>query len=71
MSTVEEIEHAAEQLAPSDFACLAAWVSARYHDAWTRQMERDSTTGKLDFLFEEAETERAAAQLRDWPTGKK
>ena len=71
MSTVEEIERAAEQLAPSDFDRLAAWVSARYHDAWTRQMECDAKTGKLDFLFEEAETERAAGRLRDWPADEK
>ncbi len=71
MSTVEEIEHAAEQLAPSDFDRLAAWISTRYHAIWTAQMERDSAAGKLDFLFEEAEAERAAGQLRDWPTDKK
>ena len=51
MSTVEEIEQAAEQLAPSEFARLALWVSARYHALWTRQMERDEASGKLDFLF--------------------
>ena len=60
MNTVEEIEQAAEQLAPSDFDRLASWVSARYHDLWKRQMERDATAGRLDFLFNEAAAERQA-----------
>ncbi len=67
MSTVEEIEQAAEQLAPSDFDRLAAWISARYHELWTRQMERDAAAGRLDFLFQEAAAERQAGSLHDWP----
>jgi hypothetical protein len=69
MNTVEEIEQAAEQLAPTDFNRLALWVSTRYHDLWQRQMERDAADGKLDFLFKEAEDERQASLLRDWPSG--
>jgi hypothetical protein len=67
MSTVEEIEQAAEQLAPTDFVRLASWVGARHHKMWTQQMERDAGEGKLDFLFDEADAERKANQLRDWP----
>jgi len=70
MSTVEEIERAAERLSPAEFARLAAWVSARNHELWTRQLERDATSGRLDFLFEEADTERQAGQLHDWPSDK-
>ena len=69
MNTVEEIEQAAEQLAPSEFDRLALWVSTRYHDLWKRQMKRDGTDGKLDFLFKEAEEERQANLLRDRPNG--
>jgi hypothetical protein len=67
---VEEIEQAAERLAPSDFDRLALWVSTRYHDLWKRQMERDATDGKLDFLFHEADDERQAGLLHDWPFDK-
>jgi hypothetical protein len=72
MNTVEEIEQAAEQLAPSDFDRLALWVSTRYHDLylWKRQMERDATDGKLDFLFKDATVEPQASLLRDWPSDK-
>jgi hypothetical protein len=58
MTTVEEIEQAAERLAPSDFDRLAAWISARYHELWKRQMDNDAKSGRLDFLFNEAESER-------------
>lgn len=71
MSTVEEIEQAAERLAPAEFARLASWVSARHHNLWRQQMDRDSAAGKLDFLFEEAETEREAGMMHDWPSDKK
>ena len=70
MSTVEEIEQAAERLAPSDFDRLAAWVSARYHELWSQQMERDAAAGRLDFLFDEATAERQAGSLHDWPSDK-
>ena len=71
MTTVEEIEQAAERLTPTDFDRLAAWVSARYHDLWKRQMDDDAAGGKLDFLFNESAAERAAGSLHDWPTDKK
>ena len=70
VNTVEEIEKAAEQLAPFDFDRLALWVSTRYHDVWKRQMERDATDGKLDFLFTEAAVEHQAKRLHDWPSDK-
>jgi hypothetical protein len=71
MTTVEEIEQAAERLAPSDFDRLASWISARYHELWKRQMDSDAVAGKLDFLFNEAAAERAAGSLHDWPADKK
>lgn len=67
MSAVEEIERAVEQLTPADFARLASWVDARRHAQWTRQMDQDAAAGRLDFLFEEADADRAAGQLHDWP----
>jgi len=70
MTTVEEIEQAAAQLAPGDFERLASWVGQRHHDLWKEQLESDSVTGKLDFLFNEAATERQVGQLHDWPVDK-
>jgi hypothetical protein len=33
-------------------------------------MDRDSSAGKLEFLFEEAESEFAIGVIREWPTRK-
>jgi hypothetical protein len=33
-------------------------------------MDSDATAGKLDFLFHEADAERAAGSLHDWPAEK-
>jgi hypothetical protein len=30
-------------------------------------MDKDAASGKLDRLFEEAESERGNGELRDWP----
>jgi hypothetical protein len=48
------------QLPPKELAELAAFVSEQDNAAWDKQMEQDAVSGKLDFLFEEAERERAA-----------
>jgi hypothetical protein len=34
---------------------------------WDQQIDRDSSTGKLNFLFEEAVFESAQGLLREWP----
>jgi hypothetical protein len=33
-------------------------------------MDGDSAAGKLDFLFDEAESESAKGLLREWPSSK-
>ena len=68
MSTVEEIESAIENLDEAEFLRLAKWLEAKVADAWDRRMERDSASGKLDFLFEEAADERDADTLKSWPS---
>jgi hypothetical protein len=67
MSTVQEIKQAIEQLPQKDFWELSEWVIRRHEDAWDRQVNEDAVAGRLDFLFEEAEAERKAGKLRDWP----
>jgi hypothetical protein len=36
---------------------------------WEEQIDRDSSTGRLDFLFEEAGRESVQGLLREWPGG--
>ena len=67
--SLTEIKSAVRQLPPKELAELAAFVSKQDNAAWDKQMEQDAASGKLDFLFEEAERKRAAGKLRDWPEG--
>jgi hypothetical protein len=67
--SLTEIKSAVRQLPPKDLAELAAFILEQDNAAWDKQIEQDAASGKLDFLFEEAERERAAGKLHDWPTG--
>ena len=65
--SLTEIKSAVRELPPAELAELAAFISEQDNAAWDKQKEQDAASGKLDFLFEEAERERAAGKLRDWP----
>jgi hypothetical protein len=69
-TSLAEIKTAVRKLSPKELAELTAFISKENNAAWDAQMEKDAASGKLDFLFEEAERERAAGQLRDWPDKK-
>jgi hypothetical protein len=70
MSTIDEIERAIESLPASDVARLTDRLIERRNEAWNRQMNEDAEGGKLDFLFQEADEERKAGTLHDWPPRK-
>jgi hypothetical protein len=67
MSTVQEIERAAEQLPPEDFAKLAAWVRQRQSEVWDRRIEADIQAGRLDKRAEEAVSEFRRGETRPFP----
>lgn len=67
MDRVEEIEAAIEGLPPDEYRRIAQWFRAREEERWDEEMDRDSSAGKLDFLFEEAESESAKGLLHEWP----
>jgi len=54
MTKVEALEDEIEKLSPPEFAELRNWLLERDWENWDRQIERDSESGKLDRLFEEA-----------------
>ncbi len=70
MDRVEEIEDAISSLAPEEYQRLAQWFHAREQMLWDEEMDRDSSAGRLDFLFDEAEEESAQGLLREWPPHK-
>lgn len=65
--SLAEIKQAVAQLPPQEVTALTAYLVELDQAAWDKQIEADSASGKLDFLFEEAEKERVAGTLRDWP----
>jgi hypothetical protein len=70
MDRVEEIEAAIDGLPPEEYRRIVQWFHAREQERWDEQMDRDSSAGKLDILFEEAESESAKGLLREWPPRK-
>ncbi|HYV61221.1 MAG TPA: hypothetical protein VE958_01020 [Bryobacteraceae bacterium] len=67
MSRVEEIEAAIDGLPPAEYRRIVHWFRAREQKRWDDQLDSDSSSGKLDLLFDEAESESAQALLREWP----
>jgi hypothetical protein len=70
MDRVEEIEAAIAGLPPEEFRRIAQWFYERERRLWDEQLDNDSSSGKLGFLFEEAENESAQGLLREWPPAK-
>ncbi len=70
MDRVEQIEAAISGLAPEEYQRLVQWFRTREQARWDEQMDKDSSAGKLDFLFEEAERESTQGLLREWPPRK-
>jgi hypothetical protein len=54
MSTLEEIEAAVQLLPPAKRAEFRAWFFSFDASDWDQQMEDDMTTGRLDWLANEA-----------------
>jgi hypothetical protein len=69
VSTVDEIKKAAGALSVNEREELVSWL-LDLDDDWDRQMANDASTGKLDFLIEEARTAVREETLRDWPKPK-
>ena len=67
MSRVEEIEAAIDGLPPDEYQRIVQWLRVREQKRWDERLDADSSAGKLDFLFAEAESESAEGLLREWP----
>lgn len=65
MSRVEEIQSAIISLAPEEYARLRQWFAERDWKQWDQEIEADAASGKLDFLIEEAVTEKDQGHLRE------
>jgi hypothetical protein len=57
MTTVKEIEEAVEHLPPKGLNQFREWFEAFETAAWNRKLEGDVSSGKLDSLINEAQSE--------------
>lgn len=64
MTTVQDIERAIEQLPGDQFSQLHDWIVEKDWEMWDAQIERDSATGKLDFLVDEAVRDAKSGKTR-------
>jgi hypothetical protein len=67
MSRVGEIEAAIDGLPPKEHWRVVQWFRVREQSRWDELTDADSSTGKLDFFFDEAESESTNRPLRKWP----
>ena len=65
MSTVEEIKDAISVLPDPMISELRKWIVEKDWENWDEQIERDSDSGKLDFLINEALDGKTEGTLRD------
>ena len=54
MTSVQDIKAAIEQLAPEQRTAFRAWFEAFDARQWVQQIEQDLSSGRLDWLAEEA-----------------
>jgi len=65
MTRLEELALAIESLAENEYSQFRRWFLERDWEKWDREIEADSTSGKLDFLVKEAQDAKAKQTLKD------
>jgi hypothetical protein len=60
-----ELETAVEHLTEPEYDKFRRWFLERDWEAWDRDIETDSASGKLDFLVQEAHDAKRSGKLRD------
>lgn len=61
--TLKDIQSAIADLPREEFDRLFRWMKEEFWEAWDREIEADDCAGKLDFLREEADAEKANGTL--------
>lgn len=65
MTTLEKIQAEIQALPSEEYSILRKWFLERDWGRWDAQLKEDVAAGKLDFLAEEAYTEKTTNQLKD------
>jgi len=64
MADLAYVEHQVQQLSPSDITKFRGWLREYEWQAWDRQIEHDSKSGKLKALAEKALVDHAAGRTK-------
>ncbi len=65
MILVETLEQYIAELDSDSFSKLRDWFMEFDQNRWDQQIEKDSTSGKLDFLIDAAIEEYQTGKVRD------
>lgn len=65
MTQVERIQSDIQALPKPEFIALRDWLIELDWSQWDAEIERDSESGKLDFLLEEALSAKSDKSLMD------
>lgn len=65
MKTANQIKTDIEALSKQEYLKLVSWFSERDWKVWDNEIYEDSQSGKLDFLFEEAMSEKSNGILKE------
>lgn len=64
MGAVEKLELLIKSLSPEELAQFREWFAEFDAQVWDRQIEADTTAGKLDRLIEESMADQRARKTR-------
>lgn len=64
MLAVQEIEKEILSLPRKEYSDLRNWFYSQDYAQWDEQIENDTATGKLDFLLDEAKSEKQSGKLK-------
>jgi len=67
MSTVQEIKQALRKLPAGKRLKLVKWATALDSDEWDKQISKDASAGKLDFLVREGKEALKKGRLKPFP----
>ena len=65
MTKFQEIQAAIQSLSSDEFTYLRNWMIELDWEEWDRQIEKDSASGKLDFLVNEELAAKAQDELQE------
>jgi hypothetical protein len=67
MSTVQEIKQAVRKLPLGKRLKVVKWVTAFDNDEWDKEITKDASSGKLDFLVREGKEALKKGRLQPFP----